>query len=95
MARYRCGDYAGAVQILSRSDELRQKEFATSQPCDVAFLAMSGFRLNELRPAKELLETLRTLAVTDRWRDDEDCQTLLDEVAALLAGDQEPQPPSR
>jgi hypothetical protein len=61
VAMYRTGDFAGALETLTRSDQLNGR----LQPADVAFLAMAHFRLGQAESARAELDRLRTLVGED------------------------------
>ena len=62
VAQYRVGQYAQALQMLIRSDQLNANRFGGSTPNDIAFLAMTHDRLGHVDEAKKLLERLRQFA---------------------------------
>jgi tetratricopeptide (TPR) repeat protein/predicted Ser/Thr protein kinase len=67
LARYRAGDFRGAVSDLQRSIELTKGK----QPLDFAFLAMAHHRLGDARAAKEAFDEGTRLAVGTRTPSDE------------------------
>jgi tetratricopeptide (TPR) repeat protein len=85
VALYRVGQYAEAVNTLTRSDEINSKENGESQPEDIAFLALAQHRLGRTDAARKLLDRLRQLLQQDRWKNDADSQAFLREAETLIA----------
>jgi len=59
VAQYRAGKYADAAATLSRSDEFNSRAPGGPQPADLAFLAMSQYRLGQTERARTTMKRLR------------------------------------
>jgi tetratricopeptide (TPR) repeat protein len=79
VALYRTGDFAGALETLTRSNGLNEDD----KPADVAFMAMTHFRLGHVQEANTELERLR--GMVDNQSDDDDRRYLEEAEAALAA----------
>ncbi|MCH7813719.1 MAG: hypothetical protein IID40_06825, partial [Planctomycetes bacterium] len=86
VAQYRVGEYAAALETLTRSDELNSKRTEGTIPADVAFLAMSLHRLGREQEATAALVRLRELMQKKRWATDEESDGFLQEAESLIMG---------
>jgi Flp pilus assembly protein TadD len=84
VAQYRIGKYAEAVATLFRSDELNSKSNDGSEPADIAFLAIAHFQLGHTDRAHKLLEQLRQLMQTDKWKGNAECQGFFAEAVQII-----------
>jgi Flp pilus assembly protein TadD len=86
MALYRLGKYQEALSTLRRADELNQATPGGPVPADLAFLAMSRYQIHDKDRAQSTLSQLRETLQNPKWSRNEEAQSLLKEVEALLAG---------
>jgi tetratricopeptide (TPR) repeat protein len=82
VAQYRVGRYQQALETLSRSEKLNATPAEGSRPADLAFLAMTCWRLGQTDRALKYLDRLRE-AVKKRAKDEE-AQAFLREAGTLL-----------
>ncbi len=80
VAQYRLGQYAWAVETLTKSDRLH----GGGMPGDLAFLAMAYHRLGREEEARQTHARLREAMKKGRWRDDPESRSFLDEAERLL-----------
>src|SRR5204863_6834113 len=74
VAQFRVNETEQAVKTLTRSRELNAKRLGGQpHPADIAFLAIAQHQLGHADEAKMLLEQLRQLIQTDRWKNDTEC----------------------
>jgi tetratricopeptide (TPR) repeat protein len=59
VAQYRAGQYRAALVTLTRSDQLNSQTLGSSIPEDLAFLAMTHFRLGDIEKADAAFVRLR------------------------------------
>ncbi len=86
VARYRVGNYAEAVETLSRSDQLLSKSDVASRSSNIAVLAMAHFRLGHGAEAHKLLEQLRQLIQTDdEWKANGASLRLVEEALQVIS----------
>jgi dipeptidyl aminopeptidase/acylaminoacyl peptidase len=88
VACYRMGRYKDAKKHLEQADTLHLARDKTSQPNDLAFLAMAHHQLGQSEQSKALLAKLRTALKDDRQGKDEDAWRFLDEAEELIEGSQ-------
>jgi hypothetical protein len=70
VAQYRAGKYVDAAATLSRSDEFNSRGPGGPQPADLAFLAMSQYRLRQTERARDTMKRLRkAMNKTNRAKD--------------------------
>jgi hypothetical protein len=81
---YRGGNYAEAVKILTQSDWLDWKEYHSSDPADLAFLAMAHHRLGQEEQAEEVMAQLRRTMKEPSWAKNAEAQDFFREAEALL-----------
>lgn len=93
VALYRNGKLEAALQTLSRYVELRKKLGYYEDPTNVAFLAMSQFKLGQIDDAKASLARLRELMRDTRHAANQEYQAFFAEVADLIE-DPAPSPAS-
>src|SRR5262249_36919231 len=79
MAQYRTGKYQEAMGTLTRADQRRR-----DQPANLAFLAMTHFRLGDKEKAQTTLAKLRQIMKSPQWSRDEEAQDLMSEVEAII-----------
>jgi tetratricopeptide (TPR) repeat protein len=84
VAQYRVGKYAEAVGTLTQSDELCSKRPDGSLPSNIAVLAMAHFQLGHVDQARTLLERLRQLLQSERWKTNTGSQRYLEEAEQLI-----------
>jgi WD40 repeat protein len=85
VAHHRLGDYTKALQVLQRSEKLNATKEG-SDPWDLAFLAMSRYRLGQTEQAQATLRRLREVMRQPRWANDAERQGFLREAEHLLQG---------
>lgn len=78
-AQYRSGEYEGALATLTRSDELND-----GHPADVAFLAMTHWRLDREDAARTQLERLERIMQREPWSTNAQSVRLQREAALLI-----------
>jgi WD40 repeat protein len=86
MAQYRAGKLPEALQTLQRSDRLNCGGPYQSHLPDLAFLAMACEQSGMKNQARAHLDQLRQALAQPRWANDQECQRLLREAAALVQG---------
>jgi eukaryotic-like serine/threonine-protein kinase len=86
MAHYRLGHYQEALAELTRTLDLNQATHGGPVPADLAFLAMTRFRIGESDRARASLTELRETMQKPNWARNEEAQRLLKEAESLLAG---------
>jgi tetratricopeptide (TPR) repeat protein len=91
VACYRVGNYAKALDLLSRSDKINAQRDKGSLPADLAFLAMAHQQLGHAKEAEAQLQLLRERMKDPRWAPDTLDHGFLHEAEELLA---KPKPPS-
>ncbi|MBK9187504.1 MAG: protein kinase [Phycisphaerales bacterium] len=84
VALYRAGEFAQALETLTRSETMNAKGTAGPQPSDIAFIAMAHWKLGHAEGAHAALARLRTLAAKDRWKNDDESRRFLAEAEALI-----------
>jgi WD40 repeat protein len=84
IAQFRVGDYAKAVDTLTRSENLNSKEYGQSIPADLAFLAMAQDELGRHHEAQEILQRLRTTITLPDFANDAESQGFLREAAERI-----------
>ena len=82
-AQYRNGQYAAALKTLTQSDKLNADPKKGSLPADLAFLAMTQFRLDQKAEAAATLGRLRE--VMKKLPSDREAEELLKEAEDLVA----------
>lgn len=86
VARYRSHQYDLALESLERSNGLAS---GTSY-ADLAFLAMTQWRLGSSQQASKMLEQLHELVANRVLHDNRECMGFLLEAESLMAGDSTP-----
>jgi len=86
VVQYRAGRYREAIETLTRSDQLNIPMFQGRIPADVAFLALAHHHLGQKEEAARLLEELKQIADSDRWRNDGEAQGFLREALLEITG---------
>lgn len=86
MAQYRLGKYQEALTTLTHADELNREAEAGSVPADLAFLAMTRYRIGEKEQARASLAVLRETSQKPSWAGNQEARRLLKEAEALLGG---------
>jgi hypothetical protein len=88
VAEYRCGQYAEAVQTLTRSQPLNAKRVGLlttlPEPSDVAFLAMAHHQLGHKDDAARFLEQTRKCLQHAAWNANPEARQFLAEAEALM-----------
>ena len=84
VAQYRTGDFAGAVDTLSRSEQHVRSEFGRESPVDSVFLAMALFRLGKIEDAGKRMEQLRSIARQPPWAENAEYLKFLNEAEELI-----------
>jgi tetratricopeptide (TPR) repeat protein len=84
VAQYRAHKFPEALQTLQRSEELNRSRLKSSSPADLAFLAMTCYRLGKKDQAQEYLDQLRKAMAEPRWKNNEEGKRFLSEAEALL-----------
>jgi WD40 repeat protein len=64
---YRAGEYARALEVLTRAEQRNARRSATPQPADLAFLAMAAHRLGRPEQARDYLSRLRETMKRPEW----------------------------
>ncbi len=85
VAYYRVGSYEKALDVLSRSDKLSALKDKGSNPADLAFLAMTHYRLGHVKEAEAKLQLLRERMKDPRLAQDAAAQGFLRKAEELLA----------
>jgi WD40 repeat protein len=80
IAQYRLWRYREAL------DTLKLRADLDGTPADLAFLAMSHWRLGQTGKAQEYLNRLRKMMKQPQWAEDEEAQAFLREAETLLRG---------
>jgi tetratricopeptide (TPR) repeat protein len=83
VAQYRAGSYQAAVATLTRSDQINSQAFGSSDPADLAFLAMAQFRLGEIRKARALMGRLTEAMKNAKWAQDPSAQEFQRETESI------------
>jgi hypothetical protein len=86
VAQYRLGKYAEALRTLAQSDKLNGQGFDTSLSIDLAFLAMTEYRLDHKDKAQHYLNRLREARKQERWYRNNEPAAFLREAETLLQG---------
>jgi WD40 repeat protein/serine/threonine protein kinase len=84
VALYRCGQFEEALKTLARSDEINSASPSGRRPEDIAFLAMTHFKLGRQEKAQALLADLRRLMKRPASSSKAEAQGLLLEAAELI-----------
>jgi WD40 repeat protein len=83
-ALYRCGQFEDALKTLTLSDEINSASASGRRPEDVAFLAMTQFKLGRQEKGRALLADLRQLMKQLAWSRNTEAQGLLLEATELI-----------
>ena len=83
VAQYRAGDYEDAIATLTRSAQYNVERFGYPDPADLAFLALSHFRLEHTRQAIAFLGRLRATMKLPGPAQDEESKDFLREAESL------------
>jgi WD40 repeat protein/tRNA A-37 threonylcarbamoyl transferase component Bud32/Flp pilus assembly protein TadD len=88
VAQFRSRRYEEALATLLRSDEMnsRDPDLQGSIPSDLAFLAMTQYRLGQREQAESTFARLREAMKNPRWADDEGSRRFVREVEVLICG---------
>jgi hypothetical protein len=91
VAQYRVGNFSEAMKTLETSDRMNSRRLGFSIPQDLAFLAMSAYRLGEKDKARSYLDQLRksVATVAHQLRSQlnlSECEAFLREAESLLDG---------
>jgi WD40 repeat protein len=86
VARYRVGRYLDALGDLTRSLPLNAAQYGGPIPADLAFIAMSQYRLDRKQEARSTLGQLREVMRNQRWANDDESASFLDEANELIEG---------
>jgi hypothetical protein len=84
VAEYRNGQWEAALKSLTESDRLQSARFKGSHPIDLAFLAMTHFRLGNKTQTAEYLGRMREALKLSRWAKDVEARELAKEAEALV-----------
>jgi hypothetical protein len=85
VAQYRSGRYTDALTTLTKSEKLNA-EWDSSQPSDLAFLAMAQHQRGKKDKAKATLARLRDVLKQALWAKDTEAQGFLHEAEELIEG---------
>jgi WD40 repeat protein/serine/threonine protein kinase/tetratricopeptide (TPR) repeat protein len=83
-AQFRAGKYPEALVTLSRSDQINSASKEGRHPGDVAFLAMTQFKLGHLEKARAAIGLLDQLMKQSHWSSNMEAQRFRREAAGLL-----------
>jgi hypothetical protein len=83
-ALYRLGQHQAALETLTRSEKLNAVTFWSSQPADLAFLAMTQHQLGKREAAQQTLVRMRQAVKDSRWAIDPESQAFLRETEKLV-----------
>jgi WD40 repeat protein len=86
VAQYRAGRYEAARQTLKHSEPINRASQGEAYPPDLAFLAMTYYRLGQKAEAEDVLRRLREAMRQPRFAGDEEWAGFLSEAEALLGG---------
>jgi Flp pilus assembly protein TadD len=86
VAQYRVGQFAKAVETLSRSDKLNAAQNKGSIPGDLAFLAMAYNRLGQKEKAQEVFVRLQEIMKQPAHAKDRQSQDIFREAEKLMQG---------
>ncbi len=86
VAEYRVGAYEQAIATLTRSGELYRGRFGTKPPGNLAFIAMSEFKLGRFGEARASLDELRQIMREPRHAQNTESQAFLRDAEALISG---------
>lgn len=89
VAQYRAGQYAAALETLTRSDKIQSAGRKGHHPLDLAFLAMTQHQLGQKEKAQATLARLRETMKDAEWAKNEEAQAFLREAAALIESEQD------
>ena len=81
---YRMGRYAVALETLRKADALHRERYENGTPVDLAFLAMTHWRLGDVENVRTELARLRSAIDSGGFTDDEESQRAFAEAEALL-----------
>jgi WD40 repeat protein len=85
VALYRLRRYREALETLRKSRRLNRTFFHGDHPADLAFLAMTCHQLADYGQSQLLLNELRTLLKSERWRVDAESMAFLGEAESTLS----------
>jgi hypothetical protein len=83
VAQYRAGDYEHCIATLTRSAQYNTERIGYPDPADLAFLALSHFRLGHTRQALEFLRRLRETMKLPGPAQDQESKDFLREAESL------------
>ncbi len=86
MAQYRVGMYQEAVDTLRRASQLNSVTLGDPRPADLAFLAMSLFRLDKKEEAQATLQRLQAVMRKPSWAKQSESRDFLREAEGVIAG---------
>ncbi len=82
--QYRLGEYQGALETLTRADGIHSQNYPGGSPPDVAFLAMTHFKMGNIGKARAAMERLRELMQSREHSENSDNQTAFAEAESLF-----------
>ncbi len=86
MAQYRVGKYQEAADTLRRASQLNSVTLGDPRPADLAFLAMSLFRLDKKDEAQAALQRLQGMMHKPLWAKQSESRDFLREAEGVIAG---------
>jgi WD40 repeat protein len=87
VAQYRVGQYAAAVETLTRAERLQATRETGPIPSTLAFLAMSQYQLGQKRQARATRGRLREALTRPAWATDPEAPRFLLEAVLLMEGE--------
>src|SRR5262249_41283246 len=84
VARYRLGQYAEALDTLTRAESLATKDEPYGSPANLAFLAMANHQLGKHDKARAALDKLYRVMRQPRWTRSAEFQRYLHEASQLM-----------
>jgi len=88
-AQYRLGSHEDALKTLAKAAQVLSDAGEEADPANVAFKAMTLYKIGRAGEAKNALEQLRKLCKNEQFAEDMDVQGLLAEAEKLISGDQQ------
>jgi hypothetical protein len=86
VAQYRAEHFPAALVTLTKSDQLNSAPPGKSMPADVAFLAMTHYRLGQTKQAQTMLQRLQGMMKEPARAADQESQGFLREAQTLIEG---------
>jgi WD40 repeat protein/tetratricopeptide (TPR) repeat protein len=87
VAQYRAGAYAEAIKTLVEAEKMRNAKDMSADLVDIAFTAMSYYRLEQTGNARMMMEKLRSLFENGQYDDSDMARDVLIEAESLLVGE--------